>query len=142
MPPVLRRSIAVYEAGRVLLGYITPNYDEISQAPLWHLASCSCPVLAGSPSSLRMFCRLAGRGCILHYCCESSSVQDLLLCRQMLLLLRGLPVWGCRDEPCRSCMKTIIEQICGCQTLLSQLVVVCHLSNDALRLCGTSNVTD
>ncbi|BDA40994.1 ATP-dependent zinc metalloprotease FTSH, chloroplastic [Coccomyxa sp. Obi] len=31
VPPVLRKTIAVYEAGRVLLGYITPGYDEISQ---------------------------------------------------------------------------------------------------------------
>lgn len=34
VPPVLRKTIAVYEAGRVLLGYITPGYDEISQVPL------------------------------------------------------------------------------------------------------------
>ena len=33
VPPVLRKTIAVYEAGRVLLGYITPGYDEISQVP-------------------------------------------------------------------------------------------------------------
>ena len=31
VPPVLRKTIAVYEAGRVLLGYISPGYDEISQ---------------------------------------------------------------------------------------------------------------
>ena len=31
MPPVLRRAIAVYEAARVMLGYITPGYDEVSQ---------------------------------------------------------------------------------------------------------------
>lgn len=31
VPPVLRKSIAVYEAARVLMGYITPGYDEISQ---------------------------------------------------------------------------------------------------------------
>ena len=31
VPLVLRKTIAVYEAGRVLLGYITPGYDEISQ---------------------------------------------------------------------------------------------------------------
>ncbi len=31
VPPVLKRTIAVYEAARVLMGYITPNYDEISQ---------------------------------------------------------------------------------------------------------------
>ena len=31
MPPVMKRSIAVYEAARVLIGYITPRYDEISQ---------------------------------------------------------------------------------------------------------------
>jgi len=29
--PVLRKSISVYEAARVLMGYITPGYDEISQ---------------------------------------------------------------------------------------------------------------
>lgn len=27
----MRRSIAVYEAGRVLIGYMTPHYDEISK---------------------------------------------------------------------------------------------------------------
>ena len=32
VPPVLRRAIAVYEAARVMLGYITPGYDEVSQA--------------------------------------------------------------------------------------------------------------
>ncbi len=44
VPPVLRKTIAVYEAGRVLLGYITPGYDEISQVrcsaiptPIWCL---------------------------------------------------------------------------------------------------------
>jgi hypothetical protein len=31
VPPVLRKSIAVYEAAKVLIGYITPGYDEISQ---------------------------------------------------------------------------------------------------------------
>ncbi len=31
VPPVMKRSIAVYEAARVLIGYITPRYDEISQ---------------------------------------------------------------------------------------------------------------
>ena len=31
VPPVLKRAIAVYEAARVLMGYITPDYDEISQ---------------------------------------------------------------------------------------------------------------
>lgn len=31
MPPVLKRAIAVYEAARVLMGYTTPGYDEISQ---------------------------------------------------------------------------------------------------------------
>jgi hypothetical protein len=37
VPPVLKRAIAVYEAARVLMGYITPNYDEISQvrASVW-----------------------------------------------------------------------------------------------------------
>ena len=34
VPPVLKRSIAVYEAARVLIGYITPRYDEISQVHL------------------------------------------------------------------------------------------------------------
>jgi hypothetical protein len=32
VPPVLRRGIAVYEAARALLGIITPDYDEVSQA--------------------------------------------------------------------------------------------------------------
>ena len=31
-PPQMRRSIAVYEAGRALIGSITPDYDEISKA--------------------------------------------------------------------------------------------------------------
>ena len=36
MPPVMKRSIAVYEAARVLIGYITPRYDEISQVRSLH----------------------------------------------------------------------------------------------------------
>ena len=31
VPPVMKRAIAVYEAARVLMGFITPGYDEISQ---------------------------------------------------------------------------------------------------------------
>lgn len=31
VPPLMRRSIAVYEAGRVLLGFMTPHYDEVSK---------------------------------------------------------------------------------------------------------------
>ena len=31
-PPQLRRNIAVYEAARALLGYISPDFDEISKA--------------------------------------------------------------------------------------------------------------
>ena len=31
MPPLLRRSIAVYEAARCVIGYMTPFYDEISK---------------------------------------------------------------------------------------------------------------
>ena len=31
VPPVMKRGIAVYEAARVLMGFITPGYDEISQ---------------------------------------------------------------------------------------------------------------
>lgn len=33
VPPLMRRSIAVYEAARCLIGYITPHYDEISKVP-------------------------------------------------------------------------------------------------------------
>ena len=33
VPPVMKRAIAVYEAARVLMGFITPGYDEISQVP-------------------------------------------------------------------------------------------------------------
>ena len=45
VPPVMKRAIAVYEAARVLMGFITPGYDEISQVleltlPALHLA-CS-----------------------------------------------------------------------------------------------------
>ena len=40
VPPVMKRAIAVYEAARVLMGFITPGYDEISQVP--HLNS-ACP---------------------------------------------------------------------------------------------------
>lgn len=32
-PPQLRRNIAVYEAARALLGYLTPDFDEISKVP-------------------------------------------------------------------------------------------------------------
>lgn len=31
VPPIMRRSIAVYEAARCLIGYMTPFYDEISK---------------------------------------------------------------------------------------------------------------
>lgn len=31
VPPLLRRSIAVYEAARALIGYITPYYDDVSK---------------------------------------------------------------------------------------------------------------
>lgn len=31
VPPVMRKSIAVYEAARALMGLITPHYDEISK---------------------------------------------------------------------------------------------------------------
>ncbi|KAL0023671.1 hypothetical protein WJX77_011852 [Trebouxia sp. C0004] len=31
VPPLMRRSIAVYEAARCLIGYMTPHYDEISK---------------------------------------------------------------------------------------------------------------
>ena len=31
VPPLMRRSIAVYEAARCLIGYMTPYYDEISK---------------------------------------------------------------------------------------------------------------
>lgn len=34
VPPLMRRSIAVYEAARCLIGYITPHYDEISKVQL------------------------------------------------------------------------------------------------------------
>lgn len=33
-PAQLRRNIAVYEAARALLGYITPDFDEISKVSL------------------------------------------------------------------------------------------------------------
>ena len=35
MPDLLRRSIAVYEAARCLIGYMTPYYDEISKVQPW-----------------------------------------------------------------------------------------------------------
>ena len=31
IPPLMRRTIAVYEAAKALTGYITPNYDEITK---------------------------------------------------------------------------------------------------------------
>ena len=31
IPPLMRRTIAVYEAAKALMGYITPNYDEITK---------------------------------------------------------------------------------------------------------------
>lgn len=31
VPPAMRRTIAVYEAGRALIGWITPEYDEIQR---------------------------------------------------------------------------------------------------------------
>lgn len=31
MPARLRQTIAVYEAGRALVGYITPDFDEIQR---------------------------------------------------------------------------------------------------------------
>ncbi len=35
-PPQMRRNIALYEAGRALLGYITPDYDEVAKVRLHH----------------------------------------------------------------------------------------------------------
>lgn len=57
VPPVMKRSIAVYEAARVLIGYITPRYDEISQARRPHvtpgkarfaLSTCCALLIRGS----------------------------------------------------------------------------------------------
>ena len=31
IPPLMRRTMAVYEAAKALIGYITPFYDEISK---------------------------------------------------------------------------------------------------------------
>ncbi len=31
IPPPMRRTIAVYEAARALIGYITPDFDEIQR---------------------------------------------------------------------------------------------------------------
>ena len=31
IPPLMRRNIAVYEAAKAMIGFITPNYDEISK---------------------------------------------------------------------------------------------------------------
>lgn len=37
VPELLRRSIAVYEAARCVIGYMTPFYDEISKVTYtWH----------------------------------------------------------------------------------------------------------
>ena len=33
IPPLMRRTIAVYEAAKALTGYITPKYDEITKVP-------------------------------------------------------------------------------------------------------------
>ena len=38
IPPLMRRTIAVYEAAKALTGYITPNYDEITKARCWSAA--------------------------------------------------------------------------------------------------------
>ncbi len=40
VPPLMRRSIAVYEAARCLIGYITPHYDEISKVQLLRVNGC------------------------------------------------------------------------------------------------------
>ncbi len=37
VPHALRRQVSVYEAGRALLAFITPGYDEISK--VWPLSS-------------------------------------------------------------------------------------------------------
>ncbi len=46
VPPLMRRSIAVYEAARCLIGYMTPYYDEISKVGVMQavLSSFCCPV--------------------------------------------------------------------------------------------------
>lgn len=42
VPELLRRSIAVYEAARCVIGYMTPFYDEISKvAPSIGIRPCS-----------------------------------------------------------------------------------------------------
>ena len=42
IPPLMRRTIAVYEAAKALTGYITPNYDEITKVQ--HKGCCSSSV--------------------------------------------------------------------------------------------------
>ena len=51
VPPVMKRAIAVYEAARVLMGFITPGYDEISQVPQPTLGMPFIPSLACSGSA-------------------------------------------------------------------------------------------
>lgn len=34
IPPALRKAIAVYEAGKALLAYITPEFDEIARVSI------------------------------------------------------------------------------------------------------------
>lgn len=35
VPPLMKRSIAVYEAARCLIGCMTPEYDEVSKVRVW-----------------------------------------------------------------------------------------------------------
>lgn len=44
VPPVMRKTIAVYEAAKALMGYITPGYDEVSQV-------CGLPTPCMQPNS-------------------------------------------------------------------------------------------
>lgn len=47
IPLALRKSIAVYEAGKALIAYITPEYDEIARVSI-----CPYNMVTGEPVAL------------------------------------------------------------------------------------------
>ncbi len=49
VPPIMKRSIAVYEAGKALIGYITPFFDEI-QRVRGHAKHCTHVLLSAVPA--------------------------------------------------------------------------------------------
>jgi len=56
IPPLMRRTIAVYEAAKALMGYITPNYDEITKVR--RLKQLDRVALRVAPSAIYAACQV------------------------------------------------------------------------------------